>query len=280
MKVCTTIADSRRALQGCTHPIGAILTMGALHEGHLALVRQARKECPTVVASIYVNPTQFGDQADLAIYPRNIQKDIRMLRDEGVDIVFTPIDSEMYPKEFGMWVEPGKVAGRLEGEHRPGHFRGVCTIVLKLFNTFHPDRSYFGQKDAQQLMVIRRMVEELALGIDIIAVPTVREHDGLALSSRNMNLSHAERQAAPVLYRALCLAKEFAMRGQGNTAHVREAMRECIAKEALATVDYVSIADAETLEELTAIDRPAVASLAVTIGTTRLIDNVLLAKAG
>ena len=257
MKVCTTIADSRKALRGCKHPIGAILTMGALHEGHLTLVRQARQECPTVVASIYVNPTQFGDQADLAIYPRDIEKDIQILRDEGVDIVFTPIDSEMYPKEFGTWVGPGKVAGRLEGAHRPEHFRGVCTIVLKLFNTFHPDRSYFGQKDAQQLMVIRRMVEELALGIDIIAVPTVREHDGLALSSRNMNLSHAERQAAPVLYRALCLAKEVAMRGQGNTAHVREAMRECIAKEALATIDYVSIADAETLEELTTIDRPA-----------------------
>ncbi len=280
MKVCTTIADSRKALRGCNHPIGAILTMGALHEGHLTLVRQARQECSTVVASIYGNPTQFGDQTDLTTYPRDIQKDIRKLQDEGVDVVFAPIDSEMYPKEFGTWVEPGEIAWRLEGGHRPEHFRGVCTIVLKMFNTFHPDRSYFGQKDVQQIMVIRRMVEDLALEIDIISVPTVREHDGLALSSRNINLSHAERQAAPVLYRALCLAKEFVMCGQGNTVHVREAMRECIAKEALAVIDYVSIADAETLDELTFIDKPAIASLAVTIGTTRLIDNVLLPKAG
>jgi len=279
MKVCTTIADTQKALQGCNQPVGAILTMGALHEGHLTLVRKARQECSTVVVSIYVNPTQFGDQNDLATYPRNIQNDIRMLRDEGVDIVFTPIDSEMYPQEFDTWVEPGNVARRLEGQHRQKHFRGVCTIVLKLFNTFNPDRSYFGQKDAQQIVVIRRMVKDLALGVEIIAVPTVREIDGLALSSRNLNLSRAERQAAPVLYRALCMAKDFAMRGQGNASHVRKAMRKCIAKETPANISYVSIADAETLEELTVIDRPAVASLAVTFGTTRLIDNILLAKA-
>ena len=278
MKVCTTIADIQKALRGCNQPVGAILTMGALHEGHLTLVRQARQECSTVVVSIYVNPTQFGDQTDLATYPRNIQKDIRMLRDEGVDIVFTPIDSEMYPQEFDTWVEPGKVARRLEGQHRQKHFRGVCTIVLKLFNTFHPDRSYFGLKDAQQIVVIRRMVKDLALGVEIIAVPTVRENDGLALSSRNINLSRTERQAAPVLYRALCMAKDFAMQGQGNASHVRNAMRKCIAKETPANISYVSIADAETLEELTVIDRSAVASLAVTFGTTRLIDNVLLAK--
>ena len=280
MRICTTIADAQNALRGCNQPVGAILTMGALHEGHLALIRQARQECPTVVASIYVNPTQFGDQTDLARYPRNIQKDTQILRDEGVDIVFTPTDSEMYPQKFGTWVEPGPVARRLEGKQRRKHFRGVCTIVLKLLNVFHPDRSYFGQKDAQQIMVIRRMVKDFTLGVNIIAVPTVRENDGLALSSRNINLSHVERQTAPVLYRALCLAKELTTRGQVNAFHVRKAMRECIAKETLANINYVSIADAETLEELSAIDRPAVASLAVTIGTTRLIDNVLLAQAG
>lgn len=279
MKVCTTIADAQKALRGCNQPIGAILTMGALHEGHLTLIRQARQECSTVVVSIYVNPTQFGDQIDLVTYPRNIQKDIRMLEDEGVDIVFTPIDSEMYSHAFDTWVEPGKIARRLEGQHRRKHFRGVCTIVLKLFNTFHPDRSYFGQKDAQQLVVIRRMVEDLGLGVEIIAVPTVREDDGLALSSRNVNLSKDDRRAAPVLYRALCMAKDFTMQGQGNASRVRKAIRECIAKETPASISYVSIADAETLEELTVIDRPAVASLAVTFGTTRLIDNVLLAKA-
>ena len=280
MRVISTNEEMFQARHDAVEPVGLVPTMGALHAGHLSLVDQARADNLAVAVSIFVNPTQFGDQTDLATYPRNIQNDIRMLRNEGVDIVFTPVDSEMYPQEFDTWVEPGKVARRLEGQHRQKHFRGVCTIVLKLFNTFHPDRSYFGQKDAQQLMVIRRMVEELALGIDIIAVPTVREHDGLALSSRNINLSHAERQAAPVLYRALCLAKEFVMCGQGNTVHVREAMRECIATEALAVIDYVSIADAETLDELTFIDKPAIASLAVTIGTTRLIDNVLLPKAG
>ena len=276
MEVCATIADVRKALQGVQHLVGAVLTMGALHEGHLALVRQAREECATVVASIYVNPTQFGDQTDLAAYPRGIQEDLRVLREEGVDIAFVPTDVEMYPPGFDTWVEPGEIAERLEGEHRPGHFRGVCTVVLKLFNALRPDRSYFGQKDAQQIMVIRRMIADLALGIEVIAVPTVRERDGLALSSRNAKLSYAERQAAPVLYRALCLAQELALRGQRDADTVRVAMRECIAGEALASIDYVSLADAKTLEELTTIDRPTLASLAVRIGETRLIDNVLL----
>ena len=278
MEICTTISEVRQALKGMEHPpVGAVLTMGALHDGHLALVRRAREECSTVVASIYVNPTQFGDQTDLAAYPSGIQEDLRVLREEGVDLVFMPTDSEMYPPGFDTWVEPGKVAEQSEGVHRPGHFRGVCTVVLKLFNTLRPDRSYFGQKDAQQIMVIRHMVEDLALSVDIIAVPTVRERDGLALSSRNTHLSYAERQAAPVLYRALCLARELSLRGQRDADTVREAMRECLVGEALASIDYVSVADAETLEELTGIDRPALASLAVTIGETRLIDSVLLA---
>lgn len=277
MEICTTISEVRQALKGVEHPpVGAVLTMGALHDGHLALVKQAREECETVVVSIYVNPSQFGDQTDLAAYPRGVQEDLRVLREEGVDLVFMPTDAEMYPPGFDTWVEPGKVAEPLEGVHRPGHFRGVCTVVLKLFNTLRPDRSYFGQKDAQQIMVIRHMVEDLALGVDIIAVPTVRERDGLALSSRNTHLSYAERQAAPVLYRALCLAQELALRGQRDADMVRTAMRECIAGESQASIDYVSVADAGTLEELTGIDRPALASLAVNIGETRLIDNVLL----
>jgi len=253
--------------------------MGALHEGHLALVRQAREECQTVVASIYVNPTQFGDLTDLTAYPRGVQEDLRVLREEGVGLVFMPTDAEMYPPGFDTWVEPGKVAEPLEGVHRPGHFRGVCTVVLKLFNALRPDRSYFGQKDAQQIMVIRHMAEDLALGVEIVAVPTVRERDGLALSSRNAKMSFEERQAAPVLYRALCLAQELALRGQRDADMVREAMQECIAAEPLASIDYVSVADVETLEELaelTGIDRPALASLAVRIGETRLIDNVQL----
>jgi pantoate--beta-alanine ligase len=276
MEVCTTIADARKALEGAEHPIGAVLTMGALHEGHLTLVRKAREECETVAASIYVNPTQFGDTNDLAAYPRGIQEDLRVLREEGVDIVFIPTDAEMYPPGFDTWVEPGKVAKPLEGVHRPGHFKGVCTVVLKLFNTLRPDKSYFGQKDAQQIMVIRQMAEDLALGVDVIAVPTARERDGLALSSRNAKLDFAERQAAPVLYRALCLAQELALRGQRDADIVRTAMRECISGESLANIDYVSVADAKTLEELTSIDTPALVSMAVSIGTTRLIDNVSL----
>lgn len=276
MKVFTTIAEVRQALKGVEHPLGAVLTMGALHEGHLALVRQAREECGTVVASIYVNPPQFGDRKDLAAYPRDVEEDLRVLEAEGVDLAFIPTDTEMYPPGFDAWVEPGKIAEPLEGVHRPGHFRGVCTVVLTLFNALRPDRSYFGQKDAQQLLVIRRMVEEHALRVEIVAVPTARERDGLALSSRNANLNAEERQAAPVLYRALCLAQELAMRGQQDANTVRKAMRECITAEALASIDYVSVADAVSLEELTAIDRPALASLAVRIGGTRLIDNVLL----
>lgn len=277
MEICTTISEVRQALKGVSHtPVGAVLTMGALHDGHLALVRQAREECQTVVASIYVNPTQFGDLTDLTAYPRGVQEDLRVLREEGVGLVFMPTDAEMYPPGFDTWVEPGKVAEPLEGVHRPGHFRGVCTVVLKLFNALRPDRSYFGQKDAQQIMVIRHMAEDLALGVEIVAVPTVRERDGLALSSRNAKMSFEERQAAPVLYRALCLAQELALRGQRDADTVREAMQECIAAEPLASIDYVSVADAETLEELTGIDRPALASLAVRIGETRLIDNVQL----
>jgi len=250
--------------------------MGALHEGHLALVRQARQECETVTASIYVNPTQFGDQTDLAAYPRGIQEDLRVLREEGVDVAFVPTDTEMYPQGFDTWVEPGKVAEPLEGAYRPEHFRGVCTVVLKLFNALSPDKSYFGQKDAQQIMVIRRMVADLALGVEIIAVPTVRERDGLALSSRNAKLSYVERQSAPVLYRALQLAQELALRGQRNADTVREAMRDCINAEALASIDYVSLADTKSLEELAIVDRPTLVSLAVRIGETRLIDNVLM----
>ena len=280
MEICTTISEVRQALKGVSHPpVGAVLTMGALHDGHLALVRQAREECQTVVASIYVNPTQFGDQTDLTAYPRGVQEDRRVLREEGVGLVFMPTDAEMYSPGFDTWVEPGKVAEPLEGVHRPGHFRGVCTVVLKLFNALRPDRSYFGQKDAQQIMVIRHMAEDLALGVEIVAVPTVRERDGLALSSRNAKMSFEERQAAPVLYRALCLAQELALRGQRDADTVREAMRECLAAEPLASIDYVSVADVETLEELaepTGIDRPALASLAVRIGETRLIDNVQL----
>ena len=276
MQVCATIDEVRHALRGVERPLGAVLTMGALHAGHLALIRRARAECKTVAATIYVNPTQFGDARDLAAYPRPMQDDIRVLRREGVDAVLVPADAEMYPAGFGSWVEPGEVAARLEGEHRPGHFRGVCTVVLKLLNILGADVSYFGEKDAQQLLVIRRMAADLALPVEIAAVPTVREGDGLAMSSRNGNLSVAERRAAPVLYRALSRALALAAEGERDAHTLRAAVRDCLAEEPMAAVEYVSIAHPETLAELDALEGAALASLAVRIGATRLIDNVTL----
>ena len=276
MQVCATIAEAREALQSVERPLGAVLTMGALHAGHLALVRRAKAECKTVAATIYVNPTQFGDARDLEAYPRAVQDDLRVLQREGVDVVVVPSDAEMYPEGFGNWVEPGEIAARLEGEHRPGHFRGVCTVVLKLFNILVADRSYFGQKDAQQALVIRKMTADLGLPVEIVTVPTVRERDGLAMSSRNGNLSREERKAARVLSRALTVALEMAAEGELDAAAIRDAMRECIAGEALANVDYVSIADAESLVELDTLEGAALASLAVRFGQTRLIDNVTL----
>lgn len=277
MRVCATIAEVRKALQGVERPLGAVLTMGALHTGHLALVRRAKAECTSVAATIYVNPTQFGEAQDLASYPRPVQDDLRILEREGVDVVFVPSDAEMYPMGFGTWVEPGAVAARLEGEHRPGHFRGVCTVVLKLFNILGPDRSYFGQKDAQQALVIRKMAADLALPIEIVAVPTVRERDGLAMSSRNGNLSREERVAARVLYQALSHAQELAAEGERDGGVLRAAIRECIDMEPLAAIDYVSIADPEDLAEVGTLDGPALALVGVRIGQTRLIDNVTLA---
>ncbi len=276
MQVCVTVDEVRGALRGAERPLGAVLTMGALHDGHLALVRRARAECKTVAATIYVNPTQFGDTRDLDTYPRPMQDDLAVLRREGVDVVLVPSDAEIYPEGFGSWVEPGAIAERLEGEHRPGHFRGVCTVVLKLFNILGPDVSYFGQKDAQQLLVIRRMAADLALPVDIVAVPTVRERDGLAMSSRNANLGTDERRAARVLHRALTRAADLAADGVRDADALRAAVHAALDEEPLANVDYVSIAHPETLEELNTLEGPALASLAVRIGQTRLIDNVTL----
>ena len=234
MQVCATIAEAREALQERGAAAGRGAHHGRLHAGHLALVRRAKAECKTVVATIYVNPTQFGDARDLEAYPRAVQDDLRVLQREGVDVVFAPSDAEMYPEGFGTWVEPGAIAARLEGEHRPGHFRGVCTVVLKLFNILGADRSYFGQKDAQQALVIRKMAADLGLPVEVVTVPTVRERDGLAMSSRNGNLSREERKAARVLSRALTVALEMAADGELDAAAIRDAMRECIAGEALA----------------------------------------------
>ncbi len=276
MMVAETIADMKRLRLKLAESVGFVPTMGYLHEGHLALVRQARAENPSVVVSIFVNPTQFGPEEDFGKYPRNPQRDLALLEKEGVDIVFMPSVAEMYPPQFGSWVEVGKVAERLEGASRPGHFRGVATVVARLFDVVQPDKAYFGQKDAQQAIVIKKMVADRNLSVEIVAVPTVREPDGLAMSSRNIYLNPEERKAALVLYQALSLAQKLWSQGKKDAQTIRQEMTALIQKQPLADIDYISIADAETLDELDEVRPPALVSMAVRIGKTRLIDNVVL----
>jgi pantoate--beta-alanine ligase len=276
MKILETIAALKAERGRLGGSVGFVPTMGYLHDGHLELVRRARAENITVIASIFVNPSQFGAQEDFTSYPRDTERDLAMLEEENVRLVFMPTVEEMYPQGFSTWVDVEKVTERLEGESRPGHFRGVTTVVAKLFNIVQPDRAYFGQKDAQQLAVICKMVSDLELNLDIVAVPTVREPDGLAMSSRNINLTAEERKAALVLWKSLCLARGHWEQGQRDVASLRQEMASLIEHEPFASIDYISIADPETLEEIDVIDRPALVSLAVRIGGTRLIDNTML----
>jgi len=276
MKVIEKINDMRRLRRQLAEPVGLVPTMGYLHEGHLALVRQARAENPSVVVSIFVNPTQFGPQEDFKNYPRDPQRDLALLEKEKTDIVFMPSVAEMYPAQFSSWVEVGKVTERLEGAARPGHFRGVTTIVAKLFNIVEPTRAYFGQKDAQQAIVIKKMVADLNMNLEIVTIPTVREPDDLAMSSRNIYLNPQERQAATVLYQALSLAQELWSQGEKDAERMRQEIIALIKKQPLAGIDYVSIADDETLDELDTLKPSALVLLAVRIGSTRLIDNVVL----
>ena len=276
MKIIKTIEDMKQLRLKLAEPVGFVPTMGYLHEGHLSLVRRARAENTSVVVSIFINPTQFGPREDLNGYPRDPQRDLAMLEKERADIVFMPSAAEMYPPQFNSWVEVGKITKRLEGASRPGHFRGVTTVVAKLFNIVQPTRAYFGQKDAQQLAVIKKMVSDLDMNLEIVAVPTLREPDGLAMSSRNTYLNPEERQAATVLYQALTLAQQLWSQGERDAERLRREMKALIKKQLLATIDYVSIADAETLDELDTVNPPALVSLAVKIGRTRLIDNLVL----
>jgi pantoate--beta-alanine ligase len=276
MKVLKTIGEMKQLRLKLPEPVGFVPTMGYLHEGHLVLVRQAKAENSSVVVSIFVNPTQFGPQEDFKRYPRDPQRDLAMLEKEGTDVVFMPSVDEMYPPNFDSWVEVGKIGERLEGASRPGHFRGVATVVAKLFNIVQPDRAYFGQKDAQQLAVIRKMVAELDMNLEVVGVPTVREGDGLAMSSRNTYLNPEERKAAVVLYQALNLAQKLFSQGEKDAQAIRRQMTELIQKQPLADIDYISIADAETLDELDKVKPPALISMAVKIGKTRLIDNVVV----
>ena len=251
--------------------------MGALHAGHRSLLDRARSDNSTLAASIFVNPTQFGHSEDYATYPRDQAHDLAMMEETGVDLLFTPSVKEMYPERFDTSIDVGRIAKPLEGEHRPGHFLGVATVVCKLLSIAQPDRAYFGRKDAQQSLVIKRLNVDLNLGAEIVVCPTVREPDGLALSSRNRYLSPAERPAATVLYRSLKLAEDL---GTSDANEVRRRMHDLIDTEPIATADYVSVADAETLEELDVVDRPALVSVAVRIGETRLIDNILIHSDG
>jgi len=276
MKVVETIAAMKAERGKLAGSVGFVPTMGYLHEGHLALVRHARTETLTVIASIFVNPTQFGPQEDFATYPRDPERDLALLEKENVGVVFMPSAQEMYPQGFSSSVAVEGITERLEGKPRPGHFMGVTTVVAKLFNIVQPDRAYFGQKDAQQLAVIRKMVSDLNMNLEIVAVPTVREPDGLAMSSRNTNLTPEERKAAPVLWKALCLARGHWENGEKDAARLRQEMTTLIEREPFAQIEYVSIADPETLEELEKVDSQALVSLAVRIGGTRLIDNTML----
>jgi pantoate--beta-alanine ligase len=276
MNVVVSLEDLRVARGQLTDPLGLVPTMGFLHEGHLSLVRAARGECASVAASIFVNPTQFGPDEDLSTYPRDLDRDLAMLEAEGVDLVWTPTEDVMYPQGFQTWVTIEDVTRPLEGAHRAGHFRGVATVVAKLFNAFQPQRAYFGQKDAQQTIVIKRMVRDLDFPLEIVGCPTVREADGLAMSSRNSYLNTEQRQAARVLFQALSRASEAFNSGERNADALRHLMSETIAGEKLARAEYTSVAHLETLEELSGPIEGALLSMAVYVGKVRLIDNMIL----
>jgi pantoate--beta-alanine ligase len=273
IRVVRTRAELREALAKAPRPIGLVPTMGWLHAGHRALIERARAENATTVVSIFVNPKQFGDPADLERYPRNEARDVEICAEGGANLVFAPSVDEVYPPGFDSTVNVGAIADPLEGAARPGHFDGVATVVAILFNLVGAERAYFGQKDAQQLLVIRHMARDLAIPTEVIAHPTVREPDGLALSSRNVHLTPEQRTAAPVLRRALLAARAAWEAGERSGDVLRERMRSTLADEPLADPDYVSVADVDSLRELDRVDGAALLSLAVRFGTTRLIDN-------
>jgi pantoate--beta-alanine ligase len=279
VKVIATVAEMAKLSREVKRPLGLVPTMGYLHQGHLSLVERAREENQTLVVSVFVNPAQFGPQEDLAAYPRDMERDMALLKGRGTDIVFAPPVEEMYPPgyDYDTWVVVDRLARRLEGEARPGHFRGVATVVAKLFNIVRPDRAYFGQKDGQQAAVIKRMASDLNMGVQVAVLPTVREPDGLAMSSRNIYLTPEQRKAAPALYRALSRVRELWQGGERDAERLRREARAALEAEPLVeAIDYVSVADAETLEELDTVDRPAMVSLAARMGRARLIDNVVL----
>jgi pantoate--beta-alanine ligase len=273
----TSVARKIRREQDRT--IGLVPTMGALHEGHLSLVREARRMCDVVVVSVFVNPTQFGPGEDFEHYPRDLTKDTALLTDYNVDYIFAPTVEEMYPRGFSTYVNVEGLSEQLEGVSRPGHFRGVATVVTILFNTVRPDFAFFGQKDAQQALVIRRLVKDLAFDTEIVVLPIVREDSGLAISSRNLYLTADEQNSATVIHRALAQAKKAYKEGERSAGRIAEIIRTTVESEPRARLDYVTVSDAETLERVDKIDeRPTLIAIAAYIGKTRLIDNMILNK--
>ena len=259
--------------------VGLVPTMGALHEGHLSLVREARRMCDVVVVSVFVNPTQFGPGEDFEHYPRDLTKDTALLTDYNVDYIFAPTVEEIYPKGFSTFVTVEGLSEQLEGASRPGHFRGVATVVTILLNTVRPDFAFFGQKDAQQALVIRRLVKDLAIDTEIVILPIVREDSGLAISSRNLYLNAEEQASATVIHRALKEAKIAYKDGERSAARIADVVRSTIEKEPRARLDYVAVTDAETLDPLERVDeRPTLVAVAAYVGKTRLIDNMILNK--
>jgi pantoate--beta-alanine ligase len=277
VRVLRTIAEFRTARAGAVEPLGLVPTMGALHAGHLSLVRRAREDCPTVAMSIFVNPAQFGPHEDLTRYPRPLERDLQLAEAAGVDLVFNPPAEEMYPPKFTTYVDPGGPATRWEGERRPGHFRGVATVVAKLFVVVSPQRAYFGEKDFQQLQVVRRLAADLALPVEVVGCSIIREPDGLALSSRNVYLTAEQRQYATALYRALQEGQRQVAAGERDADRIRSAVDRVLLDTPGVEPDYVAIVDPATLEPLERLDRPARALVAARLGHVRLIDNVPLA---
>jgi len=278
MIVHSTVGELKEARSSWQRPVGLVPTMGYLHEGHISLVRAARAESKTVVVSIFVNPTQFGPSEDLSRYPRDMERDLSLLEQEGVDVVFAPPDGAMYPSGYSTWIDVQGVTGILEGASRPGHFRGVATVCNKLFNIVSPERAYFGQKDAQQVAVLKTMVRDLDMNLELIVLPTVREADGVAMSSRNAYLRPDERVAARVLHRALTQAREMQESGVSDADAIRKRMASVVEAEPLAVLEYATVVDPLTFEELDTLQDPALGVITVRIGTTRLIDNMPLGE--
>ena len=276
MEIVHSIDQMKKLRRQIKGSVGFVPTMGFLHEGHLSLVKQSKIDNDVTITSIFVNPTQFGPNEDFKSYPRDTKKDFKLLEIEHNDVVFMPSSAEMYPEHFDTWVDVGELTGYLEGKRRPGHFKGVTTIVTKLFNIVSPHKAYFGQKDAQQVVVIKKMVKDLNMNLEVVVMPTLREMDGLAMSSRNVYLNPDERRIAPILYKSLVLAKQLREKGETDPGIIKEKMISLITSAPSISIDYISIADCDNLQELPHLKEQSLVSLAAKLGNTRLIDNLII----